>query len=623
MMVLKWVYPADNATVYEAATFVLGSASMDVDEITLNNVPVACTPHIQEQAFAVPIVLKPGMNNITLRANTGESIIRNVRRIAPLSLSEDAPLRPLFPDIPATGTDLPCFQRNLSIPLSLLAHESLESIWVQLLNANGQCVLQYPLCAKAVYPLPPHREYHAQARNIFAGLHVDAHHPPLALNTRRVEGMLPLRQLTPGTIVDGEELLISYLYTRLHDEDHVHQFSAGQRFLIWEYPRHIQTTETLSALYQGYGTQGQRLALSPPAGTPFLIQGQLSSEQFVLMGPNEPTAVYHPYMLHGPCKALPHVGVTVPAIIPTAHVQPLFEGAERLVLLSNEPFGLHVYPQENGLTLNLHHAFMGNDSLKLNRPLVVENSQETSEAFHIDFPARSSWHIEPGHNRLQWHASQPLRWKGIHCEWKEQALHLETHMLPTAWERLVIVLDAGHGGDETGTLALNGIPEKQWVLGMVKRIKTLLQNEGVKQVFLTREQDVTLPLSDRQRYVSQHNTDICLSLHANALPDGRNPLKHQGVSVHTFTPWSHALGDVLQQAISRFAKRREDARFHSNFAMTRLPTCQSALIEYGYFIHPQEFAELLDEDVQHALAQATVQGLRHYFEMAVHGSAPV
>ena len=109
---------------------------------------------------------------------------------------------------------------------------------------------------------------------------------------------------------------------------------------------------------------------------------------------------------------------------------------------------------------------------------------------------------------------------------------------------------------------------------------------------------------------------MCLSLHANALPDGRNPVKFKGVSTHTYTPWSTALGDALQHALITEAERPNDSRYISNFAMTRLPACQSALIEYGYFIHPEEYAELLKDDTQQRLAWATANAVKAHHSHA-------
>jgi N-acetylmuramoyl-L-alanine amidase len=54
-----------------------------------------------------------------------------------------------------------------------------------------------------------------------------------------------------------------------------------------------------------------------------------------------------------------------------------------------------------------------------------------------------------------------------------------------------------------------------------------------------------------------------------------------------------------------------DGRYFSNYAMTRLPRCVSVLGEYGYFIHPEDYVGLLDEEHLWRLAHATVDGILH------------
>jgi len=77
--------------------------------------------------------------------------------------------------------------------------------------------------------------------------------------------------------------------------------------------------------------------------------------------------------------------------------------------------------------------------------------------------------------------------------------------------------------------------------------------------------------------------------------------------VHSYTPWSHDVGDALLESLATV--QAKDGRYFSNYAMTRLPRCVSVLVEYGYFIHPADYARLLDEEHLWRLAHATVSGV--------------
>ena len=84
------------------------------------------------------------------------------------------------------------------------------------------------------------------------------------------------------------------------------------------------------------------------------------------------------------------------------------------------------------------------------------------------------------------------------------------------WEIDTIVLDAGHGGKDPGTIGKNGTKEKAIVLDIVKRVgKLIRKNTNVKVVY-TRDEDVFIPLWERAKMANENNGKIFISVHANA-----------------------------------------------------------------------------------------------------------
>jgi len=84
------------------------------------------------------------------------------------------------------------------------------------------------------------------------------------------------------------------------------------------------------------------------------------------------------------------------------------------------------------------------------------------------------------------------------------------------WEIDTIVLDAGHGGKDPGTVGKSGTKEKNIVLDIVKRVGNLLtKNTNVKVVY-TRDEDVFIPLWERTNIANDKNGKIFISVHANA-----------------------------------------------------------------------------------------------------------
>ena len=81
-----------------------------------------------------------------------------------------------------------------------------------------------------------------------------------------------------------------------------------------------------------------------------------------------------------------------------------------------------------------------------------------------------------------------------------------------------IVLDAGHGGHDTGTYGPGGLLEKDLVLDVAKRLGTLIETKMHAEVVYTRSDDTFIPLETRTQIANQHKADLFLSVHANSSP---------------------------------------------------------------------------------------------------------
>ena len=79
-----------------------------------------------------------------------------------------------------------------------------------------------------------------------------------------------------------------------------------------------------------------------------------------------------------------------------------------------------------------------------------------------------------------------------------------------------VVIDAGHGGKDTGTVGPTGLTEKELVLDVARRLKALITEELGAEVVLTREDDSFVPLETRTAIANQAEADLFLSIHANA-----------------------------------------------------------------------------------------------------------
>jgi N-acetylmuramoyl-L-alanine amidase len=80
-----------------------------------------------------------------------------------------------------------------------------------------------------------------------------------------------------------------------------------------------------------------------------------------------------------------------------------------------------------------------------------------------------------------------------------------------------MVLDAGHGGFDTGAVGLGKLEEKEVTLDLAKRTARILDNQKAPfELFLTRTDDYYIPLSARTTTANQYNADLFVSFHINA-----------------------------------------------------------------------------------------------------------
>jgi N-acetylmuramoyl-L-alanine amidase len=82
-----------------------------------------------------------------------------------------------------------------------------------------------------------------------------------------------------------------------------------------------------------------------------------------------------------------------------------------------------------------------------------------------------------------------------------------------------IVIDAGHGGHDTGTIGPNGLQEKDLVLDVALKLGRLLEDRLGAEVVYTRDDDTFIPLETRTAIANKERADLFISVHANSSDD--------------------------------------------------------------------------------------------------------
>lgn len=83
--------------------------------------------------------------------------------------------------------------------------------------------------------------------------------------------------------------------------------------------------------------------------------------------------------------------------------------------------------------------------------------------------------------------------------------------------RFRVVIDAGHGGVDTGAKGVSGLLEKTITLAFALELKNKLDSIGIYDAFLTRDRDDFLRLDERVRIARRHEADLFISIHADAI----------------------------------------------------------------------------------------------------------
>ena len=184
-----------------------------------------------------------------------------------------------------------------------------------------------------------------------------------------------------------------------------------------------------------------------------------------------------------------------------------------------------------------------------------------------------------------------------------------------------IYLDAGHGGHDGGASA-NGIKEKDIVLKIVKKMKSLLNEYQNVDMNFTRETDVFMSLSERTKKANNWNADCYVSIHINSATNttarGFESFRHPNAGSST-TAFQNVMHQEIMGAIGDI---RDRGKKTANFHVLRESKMKAILTE-NLFISNNFDANLLKADAfLDRLAKGHVNGLVKFYGLKKKENAP-
>ncbi len=180
-------------------------------------------------------------------------------------------------------------------------------------------------------------------------------------------------------------------------------------------------------------------------------------------------------------------------------------------------------------------------------------------------------------------------------------------------KNIKITVDAGHGGKELGAVGCLGDFEKNLNLSFARLLEQELKRRGAN-VSMTRIFDYDVDLQKRVEITNDENSVIFISLHGNAIPDGKDPNTSFGTEVYYYYPQAKPLAESVLTQITPQTGMRNNKTHQQSFAVVRNTNALSILVEIGYVINPSDNAKMRDKEFQKQTAKAIADGVESFFK---------
>lgn len=221
---------------------------------------------------------------------------------------------------------------------------------------------------------------------------------------------------------------------------------------------------------------------------------------------------------------------------------------------------------------------------------------------------------------------------------------------------ILVVIDAGHGGEDPGALGPNRLREKDITLSIAKKLAAMINAEPGYRAELTRKGDYYIDLRKRSRIAQDKGADLFVSIHADAF---KNP-RASGASVFAWSQRGatsetarfladkenlsdlvggadpHSVDDTLVQVLADLqldgtvrtslgigksilgemggiAKLHKHHVEQAGFMVLKSVSVPSLLVETGFISNPTEARNLSDPEYQQKMAQSIFAGVNDYF----------
>ena len=179
-----------------------------------------------------------------------------------------------------------------------------------------------------------------------------------------------------------------------------------------------------------------------------------------------------------------------------------------------------------------------------------------------------------------------------------------SHVKNTTKTFSTVVVDAGHGGKDSGAYRRYGPPEKMVALDVAQRLEKKLRESQIKTV-MVRNSDVFIPLNDRVAIENKEKNAVFVSIHFN---DSRTR-RAKGFETYYHSGASVDLANRIQQKLLTIPNSSSGGVHTANFRVLRFASCPAVLVECGYLSNRAEANQARDWEYRELLADRIAEAI--------------
>lgn len=176
--------------------------------------------------------------------------------------------------------------------------------------------------------------------------------------------------------------------------------------------------------------------------------------------------------------------------------------------------------------------------------------------------------------------------------------------LQAAGDFNTVVIDAGHGGHDSGARSVTGAPEKQLTLDTARRVSRILRASGLR-IVETRTGDYFIPLDQRVASSNRLRNVVFVSIHYNWVKKS----KPSGVETFFYSPSSSRLAANIQREVAKNSGSPNRGIKQRRLYVLRNNKRPAVLCELGFVSNPSENRILQTAAGRQRLAEAVARGI--------------